>query len=96
MHQLSYFSHLWDEIFISLMDLSQALAITRTDNRTKTLIVHILAVQEASKKAQNIISRFIIVAVIESPPEIKDVGGILPGNLSKIHLSSTLIVSTFL
>lgn len=32
-----FFSHLWDEIIISLMDLSQALAITRTDNHTKTL-----------------------------------------------------------
>lgn len=82
MHQLRYFSHLWDEIFISLMNSSQALAITRTDNRTKTLNVHILAVQEASKKAQNIISHFIIVAVIESPPttpEIKDSSGIFPG-----------------
>lgn len=50
MHQLCFFRHLWDEIFISLMDSSQALEITRTDTHTKTLNVHILTIQEASKK----------------------------------------------
>lgn len=92
MHQRCFFRHLWAEIFISLMDSSPDHTHTYTDKTTECAHPHCSG---SLQKAWSIISQFILVAVIESPLEIKAVSGIFKGTLVRSTCQAALSFQPF-
>lgn len=92
LHQRCFFRHLWAEIFISLMDSSPDHMHRYTDKTTECAHPHCSG---SLQKAWSIISRLILVAVIESPLEIKAVSGIFKGTSARSTCQAALSFHLF-